>query len=262
MTELESFLSTDLRSGDEIFRRFASLPGAVVCTGEKPLQRFVYVPGSRENRVLLNAHADTVWDNAYANPQTAVISYADGVYASANPACGIGADDRAGCALLWELRHSGHSLLLTDGEEKGKQGAKFLRKHKKLMREINTHSFILALDAPGNGQCLYNQVDHTPAFMEYITDKLGFTEGPGKGGCDLQYLCHKICGVNISVGYENCHRPQERLVVAHWYNTLEKLTAFLMQDHPRFPIHKGKRLLSLLGKIKWYAARALKKLTK
>ena len=40
--------------------------------------------------------------------------YRSGVYDE-----GIGADDRAGCAILWLLKDSGHSLLVTNGEEIG-----------------------------------------------------------------------------------------------------------------------------------------------
>lgn len=260
-TQLESFLKADLRSADEVLARFAQLPGAIFCKGKKPLERFVYIPGSRENKLVLIAHADTIWDNAYGNPQTTQVAFADGVYTGTNPACGIGADDRAGCAMLWALRNSGHSLLLTDGEEKGKHGARFLRRHNgKLFREINRHQFLICLDAPGYGECLYNQVDYTAAFRSYITEKLGFPEGQGKGGSDLQFVSGSICGVNIGVGYHGFHRPQEQLVLSEWEDTLHRLSAFLEQEHPRFPIHPGKRFLSILGKGKWLAGRAWKKL--
>ena len=130
---LDQFLNIPITSSQEVFEKFAQLPGAVWRKGDKALQQFIYVPGTRQDRVLLSAHADTVWDAAYGNPQKAEVQYADGVYSSGSEKCGIGADDRAGCALVWALRDSGHSLLILDGEEKGKVGAKYLRKSYKVV---------------------------------------------------------------------------------------------------------------------------------
>lgn len=166
---LDRFLNIPIASSQGVFEIFAQLPGAVWHKGEKPLQQFVYVPGTREDRVVLVAHGDTVWDAFYGHPQEAVLRYEDGIYTSGNEKCGIGADDRAGCAMVWALRNSGHSLLILDGEEKGKIGASNLKKtHKKLYREINRHRFILELDWAGAGGCLFNQVDNTQSFKDYI----------------------------------------------------------------------------------------------
>ena len=73
--------------------------------------------------------------------------------------------------MLWELRNSGYSLLITDGEEFGKHGAKYLRKHnRKLFRKINKHSFLIELDWKGTDCCLFNQVDNTEKFKSYIAE--------------------------------------------------------------------------------------------
>ena len=125
---LDQFLNVPISSSQGVFEIFAQLPGAIWRKGEKPLEQFLYVPGTREDRVVLSAHADTVWDSAYGNSREAVLRYEDGIYASGNEACGIGADDRAGCAMIWALRDSGHSLLILDGEEKGKVGARYLNR--------------------------------------------------------------------------------------------------------------------------------------
>lgn len=66
---------------------------------------FVYVPGKREDRVVLIAHADTVYNSGQE------IIFEEGIYRSGTPYCGIGADDRAGCAILYLLKDFGHSLL-------------------------------------------------------------------------------------------------------------------------------------------------------
>ena len=121
---IEQFLSFPISSADDVMTLFEQLPGAIVGKGEGALERFVYIPGTRKDRVLLVAHADTVWDEAYGNPCRSQWKFENGVYYSINPQCGIGADDRSGCAMLWALRDCGHSILVVSGEEKGKHGAK------------------------------------------------------------------------------------------------------------------------------------------
>jgi hypothetical protein len=242
---LETFLKLPLGGTDEIFALFSSLPGAIFKEGKHPMERFVYIPGTRKDRVLLTAHADTVWDERYGvaplepiEPKCAI-----SFYFSASYKHGIGADDRVGCAMLWGLRNCGHSILLTDGEEKGKIGARYLRKHhKKLYREINrTHRMILALDAPGSSCYLLNQVDYTSQFRDYIEDQLAITHGLMGGGSDLEILCGRICGANLGVGYINPHRNVEMFIIQGWNDLYRKLYDFLQKEHPRFPINKRSR---------------------
>ena len=234
---LSRFLNTPLDSGDAIFEIFSQIPGAIVGKGEKPLQRYVYIPGTRKDRVVLVAHMETVWDKAYnypfSEPRCAI--FEDGVFKSDHPGCGIGADDRAGCAILWELRNCGHSLLITDGEEHGKYGANFLkRRNKKLFRELNRHRYMIEFDWKGTDCCLFNQVDNTKKFKTYIADVLGFHDSKSGGGTDLGVLCSRICGVNLGIGYDKWHSPMEQLVLADWENTLQKVREFLEKKQPKF----------------------------
>lgn len=234
---LLDFLNTALDSGNQIYERFASLPGAVAGKGDKPLERYVYIPGKRKDRVVLVAHIDTVWDKAYdrAYYDDRDIRFNDGIFSSGNPNCGIGADDRAGCAMLWELRDCGHSILITDGEEKGKVGAWYLRKNnKKLFRELNKHCYMIELDWKGTNCCLFNQVDNTNRFKQQIEKVLGFTDSKAKGGTDLAVLCRHICGVNLGVGYRYHHTVKEELVLSEWKNTLTKLREYLALPQKRF----------------------------
>lgn len=248
---LESFLQYPLSNAQGIFERFKTIPGAISHRGETDLQQFVYIPGTRKDRVLLVAHGDTVWDEAYGNPRENALVLENGIFHSGDPACGIGADDRAGCAMVWALRDSGHSLLIVNGEEKGKHGARFLRKaYPKLYRELNRHQFMMEMDWAGFGGCLYNQVDNTPAFKAYITDTLGYTDSKAKGGCDLQILCRKICGVNVSTGWNHCHRPTETLDCAQWLQNYEALKSFLEKPQPRYKIARISRIKRFAGKVK------------
>lgn len=236
-TTLLEFLNTSLDSGDRIFERFASLSGAVVGIGSEPLQRYVYIPGNRKDRVVLVSHIDTVWDKAYGKvlSEEREAEFKDGVFYSSNPNCGIGADDRAGCAMLWELRDCGHSILIVDGEEHGKRGARYLKKtNRKLFRELNKHCYMMELDWKGTDRCLFNQVDNTKRFKRYIEKTLGFSDDKAKGGTDLQVLCRRVCGVNLGVGYYGYHTSKERLVLAEWENTYDKLNVFLQKPQKRF----------------------------
>lgn len=258
---LERFLTIPVSDGTAVFELFSKLPGAVAGTGNKPLERYVYVPGKRKNRIVLVAHADTVWDQAYGKQEKSELAFENGIYRSAGPACGIGADDRAGCAMLWALRDSGHSLLVVDGEEKGKVGANFLRRqNKKIFRKLNRHCFMMEMDWRGTGGCLYNQVENTQEFKDYIAAELGFRDDAQKGGCDLQILCQRICGVNVGVGYHDHHRVTESLVVAEWEHTYQKLSEFLEKEHPVFCIPRSKRLRAAVLRLRAMAGRVLRKL--
>ena len=248
---LTEFLSYPLDSAEEIFQRFETIPGAVCGKGQTPLQRYVCIPGTRKHKLVLVAHTDTVWDQAYENPKQTTVVFENGVFKSTNPECGIGADDRAGCAMLWALRHSGHTILLVNGEEKGKHGARFLRhSNPKLFRMLNRHQFMIELDWRGTGRCLLNQVDYTKRFHKYITGNLQFQEDPHTGGCDLQFLCKDICGVNIGVGYHKWHRADEYLDLAEWESTLQRLTNILAMEHPRFPTSLSKKIHRFAARLK------------
>ena len=244
---VEEFLNTPLENGDAIFNKFASLEGAIVGAGEHPLERYVYIPGTRADRVVLVAHMDTVWDRSYdlRYEGTSGVGYTEGIFHSLNEGgSGIGADDRAGCAMLWLLRDSGHSILLVDGEEHGNLGAKYLKSSKPaLFKELNSHRFMIELDAPGADQCLFLQVDNTKAFKKYICTGLNVTDAKKGGGCDLQILCKSICGVNLSVGYLNFHTKLEVLIYKDWENTYNKLKAFLEKPQKRFTTDKLRPIL-------------------
>ena len=97
---LQRFLSIPVEDGSEVFQMFSQLPGAVAGEGEKPLERYIFVPGARKDRVVLVAHADTVWDRAYDHAAKASLIFREGVFSGESPDCGIGADDRAGCAMV------------------------------------------------------------------------------------------------------------------------------------------------------------------
>lgn len=256
---LAEFLSYPLHTADDIFARFESIPGAIAGKGDNALERYVCIPGNRENKLVLVAHTDTVWDDAYGRPAQTTVHFEDGIFKGTNPDCGIGADDRAGCAMLWALRDCGHTILLVNGEEKGKHGAKFLRQsNPKLFRFLNRHQFMIELDWRGTGLCLFNQVDYTDRFHKYITNTLEFQDDKKPGGCDLQILCRQICGVNIGVGYHSWHRHEEYLNLEEWENTLSRLQRFLQLSHPKFPLSVVRKPLRFLVRVRNKICRIIK----
>lgn len=141
---LLEFLRFPLGSAEGILDKFARLPGAIRAGNN--LRQFVFVEGQRQNKVVLVAHADTCWDLFYRADKQPVpqnIQLTDGIIR--NPGYGLGADDRAGCAILWLLRGLGHSLLIVNGEEYGEIGSGFLMSNRgDIADKINNeHQFAL-----------------------------------------------------------------------------------------------------------------------
>ncbi len=234
---LLQFLNTPIDNSNEIFERFSKLSNAVYNYSGNPFERYVFIPGTRKDRVVLVAHADTIWDKNYTSidAEKNIVIFENGIFKNSNPNYGIGADDRAGCAMLWALKNCGHSILITDGEEYGKLGANFLKnKNHRLFRLLNRHKYIIELDWKGTNCCLFNQVDNTNRFKKYIETNLGFIDSKLTGGTDLAILCRNICGVNLGVGYHNHHTNKEFLVLSEWENTLTKLNEFLTKPQPKF----------------------------
>lgn len=229
---LKQWLEMDV---PEVFARFMPLTrGGGIARGEGDT-RFLYIPGTRPDRVLLLAHADTVWDAKPGYP--APVRYADGVYTAQNSELGIGGDDRAGCAILWELRGLGHSLLLTSGEEKGCISSHWIADHNPdVLAELNRHQFMVQFDRrnPSDYKCY--EVG-TAAFRVYVEAQTGFTEPDRLRGTDIKYLATQICGVNLSVGYYDEHTPAERLDFADWERCLRIAHDWLVQPNlPKFAL--------------------------
>lgn len=234
---LEEFLRYPLNTGYDILDRFAKLPNAVdVGIGAC---RAVYVPGNRKDRVVLVAHADTVWDTDGWRG-----SHGSGSYANQ----GIGADDRAGIAILWLLKDSGHSLLVTNGEESGMLGSTYIMNNEEeLANIINEHQFMVQFDRRNANDFKVYDVG-TPDFIGYLEDNLkGFRKADNYSFTDIVTLCRDICGVNLSVGYYNEHTARESINVHEWYNTFITSKHWLEKELPKFELGKKWKYGSLIG---------------
>ena len=237
---LEWFLQMSVSTAEDVFAAFRELPGAIE-KHDDGNRGFLYVPGQRGDRCVLAAHADTYFDVNYVRAMKSAgllmskdssffrgevvennVIYENGEYRSGNDDCGIGADDRAGCAMLWLLRNSGHSLLILDGEEHGQKGAHYLRESSpELFDEINDHSFIIQLDRRGSRDYKFYHLPVTSEFEKYVVDSTGYECAGTNSRTDICVLCEKICGVNLSVGYYNEHHQNEILRYDEWLNTYQ-----------------------------------------
>lgn len=219
---------------DQVYDRFKTLPHAVV-RGECD-QRFLFMPGKRKDRVLLVAHSDTV--RLSAKPPSLTI---DGNTMRGKNEI-IGADDRAGCAILWMLRESGHSLFIPDAEENGGIGSAWAMSSPEWKNHLNkTHQFAIQFDRANSKDLVYYDVG-TAKFAKYCEDSTGFKSTTGSFS-DIAVICKEICGVNMSVGYYGQHGNTERIELDEWEHTLnvarkwidtENLPKFLLSDGEKY----------------------------
>ncbi len=236
---LELFLNKPVTSSRSVMWEFSQLDGAITCIPRRS-GGFVYVPGNRNDRVLLVARADTVWDkmfNYYSFRKQRPV-YKNGRYVNSTGETGIGVNNRAGCAILYLLKDLGHSLLVLDSQEFGfRLGSYTLRsRYYKLFSEMNRHRYALEFDLKGSGNLKYYDLPVTDSFKGYIADNTGFNEiqSAGHFSTDICELCESMCGVNVSAGYYNENTPRERLDYGQWLNTVTKFRDLLEGDQPEF----------------------------
>lgn len=241
-----------LRSGDAVFDRFLSLSNLVYAQGDAPCERYLYRRGTAAHPVLLIAHADTLSAGGRTGlrAKQRIVCRQERYLCGRNPGVGIGADDRAGCAMLWALRDAGFSLLLLDGSTQGSCGAEFLkRENPELLQEIYGHSYLVNLDYTGSGTCLFPEGAATAKFKQHILQSLGFTEDSRSCGGDLAVLTQEVCGVNVGVGYHRQNRPKEYVDLNAWLSTYRALKTLSQRQQPHFSVsrtEKGRRILHRL----------------
>lgn len=233
---LEYFLNLPLENAEPVMQIFRELEGAKYypVSGQGAMDSFTYIPGTRKDRVLLVAHADTFFDIPGISHS---LELEEGSYFSGNSEAGIGADDRAGCAILWLLRNMGHSLLITDGEEYGAVAAgRIATEFPDIYDELNSHCYMLEFDRRhGDDYKCYN-IPVTSEFVNFIESETGYHDAGKSSSTDIVKLCRDICGVNLSVGYYYEHTPDECLVFSEWQHTLEIARKMLTPPQKRFTL--------------------------
>jgi hypothetical protein len=237
ITVLHQFLEFDLNSSDQLFDKFRTLDHTIYRhnTGEDQ-ERFLFREGTRERKILLIAHADTIWDKCFGyGPVDQRIEEEYGCYMGNNSEYGIAADSRAACAMLWLLKDMGHSILLLDGSECEMVGSNWLmNNHQDVVLEINKHQFIIELNSSGDlfFECSENS---TKDFIRYIVQKSEFEYIGDDTMTDLSVLCKDLPGVNFSIGYHFEHQEKEYINIQQWSNTLQMLKRLLGEkEFPRF----------------------------
>jgi hypothetical protein len=194
----------------------------------------VFSPGTREDAIVVVAHMDTVWANRSRTSVIADIDEHEGVWHSRNRAVGIGADDRSGIGAIFNLLDLGHSVLFTDGEERGMVGSITLRRSEHQTFELlQQHSFMLQIDRMGVNDFKCYDVG-TDDFRDYVQENTGMLEPNRSSFTDICTLCRDIPGVNVSIGYYNEHSPHEVLVLDEWLHQVQRIRTWLSRPTPRF----------------------------
>ncbi len=235
---------------EEVLGFFAKLPGSV----RSKTGQWVYLPGKRPDRLLLVAHADTVHDDKVLNeicwigdaamrPEAAGKAGKGGYYSSAW-SC-LGADDRAGCAMWYNLFDGQHSVLITTGEERDCVGARAAVRD--IGEELAKHQFAIQVDRRGDRQCVFYDVS-TEAFRKWMIaqctafdyDRVSWSDEQGSS-TDIKAICPEIelCGVNLSAGYWNEHQSDEMLLLGAWLHTRTVVRRILHEKSlPKFALPK------------------------
>ena len=183
---------------------------------------------------MLVAHADTVFTHFHGSHE---VVFENGIYKSGEPSVGIGADDRAGCAILYLLKDMGHSLLITNGEEIGCLGSQTIRQsHKELYDELNEHQYIVQFDRRGSHDYKVYDIPVSKEFEDFIKKNTGYAEPDKKSNTDITNLCDTICGVNLSIGYYHEHTVKDILIYDEWKHTLDVAQQMLEGVQEKFPL--------------------------
>ena len=223
----EEFMSMTQEELLEGMSQFLNKKYDKVCTTKD----YVYAVG--EIPICLVAHLDTVF------PHPSVEVFYDRMKGIVTGYMAGGADDRAGVfAIVQILRTTKlrpHIIFTTD-EEKGCIGARVLSK---LPCPFSDLRYIIQLDRRGANDCVFYDC-YVPEFTKYI-ESFGFVEAYGSFS-DISELCPawKVCGVNLSVGYQNEHTYSEILQVPHLLNTINKVKRMLTEAE--IPYFKYKSL--------------------
>ena len=228
---LRFFLSMPLNA-TPVLEHFAAMPNAQFHDfgGQK---RFVYIPATRDNAVLLVAHADTVDETNFPTELLEI----DDTIRNADTDQILGADDRAGCAIAAILGPMlGHGILIADGEEHGQIGAMALMERcKTLADELQSrYQFMVEFDRRMNRNFKCYNVG-TDEFRDYVKAKTNYRDDGRSAFTDICTLARDICGVNLATGFYNEHGCDEYLDKSDWLETLNLAIHWLSEnDLPKF----------------------------
>ncbi|MHB1696529.1 MAG: hypothetical protein ACYCSQ_00255 [bacterium] len=180
---------------------------------------YFYLKGKHED-VLFNAHIDTRKTDARFDLER----HGDLI---CNGAGILGADDRAGAWIAYNLATAGASVLLTDFEETTKQGVcAFCEDF-----EETSHKLFVGLDRRGFKE--FVTYGYENAVINALFERLGYREKNGTYS-DVAMLTERFnrFNVNLSVGFYNEHTPEEYLSVSSMGFTLNRCLELLDTEIP------------------------------
>ncbi|NLO18505.1 MAG: Zn-dependent exopeptidase M28 [Ignavibacteria bacterium] len=237
---LKQFLEYPIWTSKPVFEKFKTIKDSIFREAdEQGKERFLFLNGKKENKVVLIAHADTVFDMFYNgnSPRKHFVEIENDYFVGKDEAgkrIALGADDRAGCAILWALKDSGHSILLTDGEEHGRIGSSWLmEQNPDIANIINQHQFMIQFDRRNGTDYKCYDVG-TDEFRAFIEKRTKYSEPNRSSFTDICTLCEDICGANFSVGYYNEHHHDESIKISEWLHTLNIARDLLASELPKF----------------------------
>lgn len=194
----------------------------VICTKD-------YIVAIGDIPIALVAHMDTVFkipvSDLYYDQRKGVLWSPQG----------LGADDRAGIFAILKILQAPENLrpsvIFTTDEEKGGVGASLLAAGP---CPIPGLKYMIQLDRRGTNDCVFYDC-YCPEFIDYV-ESFGFCERYGSFS-DISFLMPEwqVCGVNLSVGYEDEHSYTEILNINPLYDTIRKVKQMLQDtDIPDF----------------------------
>ena len=175
--------------------------------------------------IVLAVHMDTVFDEKSRGRM--MIFYDEKCRVFWSP-MGLGADDRAGVAmiltLLDETSLRPHLLFTTDEESKGDGAYQVAMRKEELFG--NNIKYVIQLDRQGYKECVFYQCPNK-AFEKYI-NTFGFITNYGTY-TDISVICPEwnIAGVNLSVGYYYEHSYIEHFYLDSWIYTYKRVVEML-----------------------------------
>jgi hypothetical protein len=166
-----------------------------------------------QNVPCLVAHMDTVNDKAMRNP----LVNDNGILSRKNSI--LGADDRAGCQIIFNNFKDCNFILTTD-EEIGGIGAKTINKtpHIKELVEEYRVPCLLEFDRMNSGDIVGTLNDYCDHTLSQAIQKIAPDYKDAQGVfTDLDHLQNLgVQGVNLSVGYYSQHSKNEILVLSEF----------------------------------------------
>jgi hypothetical protein len=178
---------------------------------------------TEHNSPLFVSHLDTVGEDTMREK----LSYTRDTHTLSRPGYILGADDRAGVALIMVtlLRGNPLNFLFTLDEEVGGLGASSISKDTIFQAHLLDYGVPCIIE--------YDR-KHTEDLIGYSNDLCGKDledeiialtgASPATGiFTDIDYLCKLLPGVNLSAGYYNAHTTNEYLDMDIWHSKLEEL---------------------------------------